>query len=225
MSSLDIEKKFLIDVGQHEMEVVFDQGFMRCLKFRNPNCNSAWFDIVTFEGGLLITGDYGSFCFRRLPDMFEFFGDARNGLKRINPSYWLEKCVAEDRSDGCLSFSYDAVLKSVKSYLEYSDLSDYSDAIIAELLEQGLDSATSVEEVRDTLTHFDWKGEYIFDDMSMGDRVFQDYSFYYLWCCHAIVWAIDQYDKYRADHIIEKVEFCHLDPESGKVSKIHDQPQ
>jgi len=74
---------FLADVKDHKMEIICDNQSIRLLKFRKPNTNCFWFEILTWPGSLCITGDCGSFMFRRSPDMFNFFrGD------NINLQYW-----------------------------------------------------------------------------------------------------------------------------------------
>lgn len=82
------------DTKDHKMEVVRDDGLYRHLKFRGKD-GICWFDLVTWPHVLTIHGDCGTFVFTRIEDMFQFFRGPT-----INPSYWSEKVVAEDRYGG-----------------------------------------------------------------------------------------------------------------------------
>lgn len=100
------EEKFLKDVSTHEMTIIRDDGVNRHLRFKRPDSGSYWFDIVTWNGILVINGDMGNYMFSRIDDMFNFFRTApndwnynKNGLS-INPSYWSEKLLAIDNNGG-----------------------------------------------------------------------------------------------------------------------------
>lgn len=87
----EVGKIFDIDHRGAEMEILQDDGLHRHVKFTLPRTSMYRFSLVTWPGYLAITGDVESFTFSREPDMFEFFGGNR---RRINPTYWAEKCVA-----------------------------------------------------------------------------------------------------------------------------------
>ena len=48
------EEQFLKDAADHQMEVLRDDGVNRHLRFRNPESNAYWFDIITWPGALLL---------------------------------------------------------------------------------------------------------------------------------------------------------------------------
>lgn len=92
------KEQFLRDVSEHVLTVLRDDGVERHLRFRKPGTYCYGFDLLTFPGHLLITGDCGSFLFRRLDDMFQFFRADREPVNElhINPQYWSEKLQATD---------------------------------------------------------------------------------------------------------------------------------
>lgn len=72
--------------GEHAMTIILDQGLYRHLRFRKTSTTEYWFDIITYPGSLVFTGDMGTMVFSRNDDMLEFFhGDY------VNVGYWLEK--------------------------------------------------------------------------------------------------------------------------------------
>lgn len=72
----------------HRMKIIRDEGLYRHVRFQEPGTSIWHWDLVTWPGHLVITGDLQDFHFARISDMFEFF---RGPVGRINPSYWAEK--------------------------------------------------------------------------------------------------------------------------------------
>lgn len=74
---------------KHEMEVLYDDGLYRHLRFQSPGTLMYGYDLVTWPGYLAINGDLVSgYTFSRLLDMIQFFASDAEG---INPTYWSEK--------------------------------------------------------------------------------------------------------------------------------------
>lgn len=107
MSRYDrIIQQFHKQTSEHQLEVISEAihisgGIYRHLRVKKPGTRIYGFDIMTWPGYLAITGDLGSAMFTRSPDMLAFFrpgrGDApADGGLYINPSYWAEKCSAND---------------------------------------------------------------------------------------------------------------------------------
>lgn len=117
--------QFLRDVNEHALSVIRDEGVDRHLRFRKPGTSCYGFDILTFPGHLLITGDCASYLFRRLEDMFEFFRTAHqrdpDGLG-INPQYWSEKLLATDcngrRGGAATEFSKEKFEANIKRWFD-----------------------------------------------------------------------------------------------------------
>lgn len=185
--------RFQRAVRAHEMTVVRDDGLYRNLTFKAPSTYNNHFHITTWPGYLAMTGDSGSYVFARLPDMFQFFRGSD-----INPGYWAEKLLAVDRHSGYHEFSQDAFRDAIKSDFEGWDFDSDEEKIAAwdELQNSDLSEDSSPESIDDAMTRaMDYKcavsGNRFTD---FWEHDLKDYTFRFLWCCHAIRWAVDQYD-------------------------------
>lgn len=197
------EARFLSDVAKHSMTVLRDEGVDRHLRFRFAGGGFCWFDIVTWQGRLVITGDCETFVFSRLDDMFEFF---RSSGGRINPQYWQEKIL--DGRDRARGFDWDhfrskALEAFDRATARHEDFERRAEA--RKDLEDELDEADSDEFGAVQLLRgyqyrpdgFD-KPAYFYFDLSDGGPDGKTWDFHYIWCCRAIVWAIQQYDQHHA---------------------------
>lgn len=198
--------EFMKDVAQHEVKILLDNDIYRHLRCKQPGSSCYWFDIITAPGILVFTGDMSGFTFRRLYDMFEFF---RNDSCGINPSYWAEKVEAECRGSGVEKFSEDKfkriVFECVRDWIRdhrdectraerrelweqiesdvlfYDDSDSYGVRLI--------DAAIGFEHMLNSQCKFRFE--------EFWEHNFNDYTFRFIWCCRAIVWAIAQYDAQR----------------------------
>ena len=210
----EVIKNFPKDVENHTMEVLQDNGVYRHLKFSRGGSSIMHFEVVTFPQYLVYVGDMGSFTFKRTEDMFRFF---RSSKGEVNPFYWSKKIEAEDECDGYQKFSLEAFKDNVKSWfldLEFdgdpedvnpdSDPERWSqdrkecwvqieDDVFYNLEDEDARQAYS------SVMGFEYKGTSLFDDFWEVDSM--EYTYRYLWCCHALVWAINQYDKYKGTEV------------------------
>lgn len=205
MSARDIEKEvaadFARDIAQHVMTVELDNGVHRCLHFGRPGTGVYSFRVVTWPGHLYVGGDCDDFVFTRLRDMFEFF---RSDHGRVNLSYWASKLSAEGMSRGAYVFSPDLYRAEIVSrYREWlrSHGDDYTSEQRHELRQrirhEVLSRAYDGEGVAyDAAYQFEWDGDAFFDEF--WDSNLKDYTHGFVWACHAIVWAIQQYDAAKA---------------------------
>lgn len=186
------EEIFLKDVANHEMTVLLDNGVYRHIRFKNPNSFINHFDIVTYPGYLCYSGDMGSYVFNRLEDMFNFFrqGNIDEGLK-INPYYWSEKVEAQCRRDGIKEYSAEKFREVIIDWLDQEEdvTEDLRQAVNDEVLCAAGDGEHEARRVVDDFEHDDFR----FRDFWETDLTVYTYRF--IWCCYAIVWAIDAYDK------------------------------
>ena len=192
----DNARRFKKDVARHQMTVLHDSGVYRHVRFQRPGTGIGYFDLHTSPGQLTIRGDMGTYVFARIYDMFNFFDFTSHG---INPGYWGEKLEAIARHEGYMAYSVDKFREWVKTDWR-ERLDEYTPAqrmtiraaIDSDIL--GDDNWGCNIEYREgameALNNFDVEG-FDYDDLSELD--FDDYSFHYLWACHAVQWGIQQY--------------------------------
>lgn len=201
------EERFLEDVKGHAMTVLRDDGVFRHLRFKRPDSGSYWFDLITWGGTLCIDGDCGTYVFRRLEDMFQFFRtDREHGQKDgrtlfINPGYWGEKLQSVARQGGCVEFSDERFVAAIKDCFQSwcedhepdeATKDDLWEAIQDEVLfcENEHESLRAVYEFRHEPTGFEFTDFF--------ELCLTDYTFHFLWCCYAIAWGVKTYDEAKA---------------------------
>lgn len=84
-----------VSTKNHRMKVIREDGLYRHIRFQEPGTSIWHWDLVTWPGHLVITGDLQDYHFARISDMFEFF---RGPVGRINASYWAEKLCGHAQS-------------------------------------------------------------------------------------------------------------------------------
>lgn len=203
-----MKEQFLRDVANHQMEIRLDYGVHRNVAFENPVSWSFRFELTTWPGHLAITGDMGTYIFARTKDMFRFF----RGNENPNLDYWSEKVQAGASRgvEGVKEFSYTNFQKRVIELLRDADL-DYlpggSRAKIFRALRQDvispLDDCPTNEEAHKLLSRFEYDGDIVFSDTCELD--FTEFTFHFQWCCWAILWGIERYDKAKDD--LQQVAF------------------
>ena len=211
------EGQALKDLASHQMEVIRDDGVHRHIRFRRPNTTSMWFDLITWNGTLCIDGDMGTHVFRRIEDMFEFFRSGEVGEQlRINPGYWAEKLRAiSDYGKGYEEFDSERFRQRVKetfdSWCEENGPVD-GEAEPDEIADFTAQKNALWDEIDDDVLYYADEGEIRAIDAALRftchetDFNFDDawewrckqFTYHYIWCCYAIVWGIQQYDKSKA---------------------------
>ena len=195
---------------RHQMAILRDDGVNRHLRFRQPNTNIFMFEIITWPGYLCYSGDMGCYVFSRIDDMFEFFRTDRHHMPltdgntlAINPSYWGEKLQAESMfGDGFKKFSADRLREVVKriydDHIADAELSDDDKADLwREIESQVLANADDGEyAVREAMRDFNYHG---FEFTDSWESSLTDYTWHFIWCCYALVWAIGKYDDKKAE--------------------------
>lgn len=182
LSDEKMEERFKADIIRHELTILHDDGLYRTLLCKDPQSGVYHYYITTWPGFLAISGDMGSYVFRRIEDMFQFFrGDG------INVSYWAEKVEAEDRRCKVQEFSSEIFYEQLNAFL--IDRGDNPDDF-TELY--GYDSEF---EAVSAVQAEDWGMDFL---MSYGH--FKQYTHHFRWICHAIVWAITQYDLQKGSN-------------------------
>lgn len=214
-----LEPQFLADVATHEMHVLRDDGVYRHIRFKRPGTVCMHFDLITWPGYLCYTGDMGTFVFTRLMDMFEFFRTDREHARRrgdkrlaVNRSYWAEKLVAFDgqrRHGSAMEFSETKLRAYVnETRLEWIREGRRSDRLskeerrdLWEVVEHEVLSCIDDDGEHATyiaMRDFWWipkRGKTRYEFTDFWDMEFKQYTHTFQWCCFAIAWGIEQYDK------------------------------
>lgn len=180
--------QFTRDVENHQMKVLVDNDVHRSLLFAQPGNGDMYFRINTWPHHLCISGDMGTFVFSRLTDMFEFF----RGDKEPSLGYWSEKLEAGTAEKYCEDTARAQILRQAnEAGLEPADL-EYATLRIARM---ELDSEFGFcNEVMNWSEH-----ELGFDIDTDGIGDCKEYTYHFVWCCRAIIWAIQQYDLAKAE--------------------------
>ena len=181
------QASFLDDVISHEMKVLADNGLSRALLFRDPNSGNQYFYITTWPRHLCISGDMGTFVFSRLPDMFEFF----RGDQQPNLGYWSEKLEAGTAEKHSESQAREIILSQAENAgLEPVDL-EY-----AKLKIERMDLESEFALYNEILHWSEHAVGFSIDSDDISRC--KEYTYHFTWCCHAIIWAIQQYDLAKA---------------------------
>jgi hypothetical protein len=195
--------RFMKDVRHHQMTIEIDVGEHRCIHFGRTSSSAYFFRLVTWPGGLSISGDMGDFQFARLSDMFKFFRDP-DMENRINVSYWYEKMQAQSKNNPAKEFSRDKLKSALRSQMDEWQVRLGDAAEIRREVEDDLDldEAYDVSSAYSLVNDFEASDGNRFNDFEAD---LQEYNFHFLWCLRAIVWGIKQYDllkqgRTQADH-------------------------
>ncbi|KAB7753684.1 hypothetical protein [Mycolicibacterium mucogenicum] len=190
-----------VSTRKHEMTVLRDEGTYRHIRFKEPGTSIWWFDLVTWPGHLVITGDLQDFHFSRLDDMFEFF---RKPPGYINASYWSEKLCGPQRFE---SFSPDSLKRQV--YKHFRDWCRDNEGPHYPLWRAIRDEVLDyLDECDETLAH-QRLHRFQFGRFNFGDSWewnLRDYDWHFLVSLHAIVWGIKQYDKSKPVKVLQHHE-------------------
>jgi len=210
------EQSFLKDVATHQMTVLMDNGLYRHVRFKKPGSYDMHFDLVTYPGFLVYSGDMGCYVFSRLDDMFQFFRSdrlERDGKKLyINLGYWAEKLQAVDgnrRKGSAMEYCQDkmeAVIKEQRlTWIREREIDKEQRRELWEELDN-LMADLNGDEGHDYHLVNNWDytpftgavrshGSARFYFQDLWDHNFQEYTHHFTWCCYALAWAIQVYDE------------------------------
>jgi hypothetical protein len=196
------EKDFLNDIKGHQLTIIQDNGVHRHLRFRNPLDSEMHFELITWPGYLCYTGDMGTFVFRRITDMFEFFSSPRqraqsNGKDIVfDYRYWAQKLEA-GKSDA-IRYSPSKFIDIVRQYMDqhacFTDV--VREAVECEVMEAanlGQDVALHV------LYNFKEEGAH-FEYLEDIDPT--EFTHQFVWCCYALSWGIERYEVTKRDKAV-----------------------
>lgn len=193
----EAKKAFLERFEKFEMTIEKDDGVFRHLRFRDPEEMHGWFNITTAPDMLIVRGDYGTYVFSRVYDMFNFF----RGTGGTDPGYCASKAIAQplDGVRACSGFSQhklkEQVTEAFETYLDYEHgdkpeevKDDYREELYDFLDE--IDSWSSFYSADGTELY---NSEFLFSSYHYSPEVL---SYSYLWSYFAVVKGIERYFEY-----------------------------
>jgi hypothetical protein len=203
MTYVTNEESFLRDVAEHQVQILRDDGVYRHIRFKRPSTSDMHFDMITWPWCLCYTGDMGTYVFRRLEDMFQFFRAGRCQFQkghelRINPGYWAEKVEGADCHDGIKEYRAEKFRARITEWIDDMGASpELREAVEDEILSCADEGE---HEARRAVRLFEHNGEDVFQDFQEIDLT--EYTHRFMWCCYALAWGIQKYDdaKKEAGH-------------------------
>lgn len=205
------EDRFLSDVEGHQLTVIRDDGVNRHIRLSRPSSSGYRFDLVTWAGILVITGDCGTWVFSRVEDMFGFFrmdrsdfNFNRKGGLSINPGYWSEKLLAVDKSGrrggDAEEFSEELFRKEIKEWFDGHefDSQEQADDCWSDIESEVLAPAEGGDESQAMHAAYIFSHESGFNFADFYEVNCRVYTWHFIWCLYAIVWGIRAYDVHHS---------------------------
>ena len=198
----NVEKIFKKDTEDHEIHVMHNYGVYRHLVFKRPGAYSCYerFELVTFPGSLVYTGDCGTYTFSRTNDMFHFFNK-----KNINPEYWGEKCTSEDIHSRMVEYSVEVWEEEVRELVQDWAEERRDDGCGEDMISAQIEAVE--EDILSVRPDFELEARKLIDDFMPINHAdghplnFDDFweirltkaTHRYIWACHAIRWGVEQF--------------------------------
>lgn len=207
--------EFLEHVKNHKMTVLHDDGTYKHLRFKQPDTNNRYFELMFYPNYSVITGDMGAWTFSRIEDMMKFHrGD---GLD-IDFRYWKEKVVSCSRfGAGNISAFSDfdfkefrgKITRHIDDWFEHSDVEqskiddlkrDVHDCIFVPISDWQRCKGADLK-AYELLSDYEY-----FYTTDCGSKKFQfedvhefgswgKMTGYFAFACYALRWGIQQYDE------------------------------
>lgn len=192
----EVLRRFNSDIEGHEMTILLDQDVYRHLRFKKPGTGMYYFDIITSPWLLTIRGDMGTYVFSREHDMFPWFNGGY-----VNADYWAQKLQAIDKQGGLRQHSEKLFKQHIiqdfwERRLDHEPKA--AAAIWAEIRENILGRWVDRSTGRDCFQLMDDFESNRFRYAEAYEHNFDEPTFHYLWCCHAILSGIQHYYEAKA---------------------------
>lgn len=224
----DARRMFQIDTEGMALEVVLDQGVHRHLRFRAHGRSLYWFDIHTSPGLLVFHGDAGNWMFSRVEDMLTFFrgGPVNPGYwgekvvardRHGDPQTYDRLLLLSSLKQHAIQYATDTWERPDDDWAD-PETDDWQErragfyrAVVEELVstdelawDRGGEPATGLlmnwqyeERTKDSRGLTQFRRHTPFSEAwDWGPHTGSDHLF--LWCLHAIVWGIEQYDAAKS---------------------------
>lgn len=192
------EQQFLRDVENHSLEILHDQGLYRHLRFNSADVTANYFEIMTWENHLSLTGEAGSFVFSAKKDMFAFFRRGDGGIT-INPAYCSDKLISIDQNIKFRHFDPQKFIDQVTLQFilwsdQNNDLAEPTIKAVWDEIETKVIAAVAEGQAQayQAVKNFQHDA-FQFEELLEVNTYTHNAK--YLWCLYAICWGIQQYDN------------------------------
>ncbi|MFF2475140.1 hypothetical protein [Streptomyces sp. NPDC058066] len=193
----EIAARFARETANHEMRILQDDGLYRHVAFMDTKHGDLYrFDLITWPNHLVIRGDGPNFLFAVYPtaDMLQLFRQSRHG-GGINAGYWQEKALAGQIKDWSEEkFRTWVVEEAAAAEARYPGAVEAVGKQILHSDEHNTEHRGTAEYAVASFDH----GDFRLRLPDPWEESFEDYSWEFLWACHAIVHGIALYDAARA---------------------------
>lgn len=196
IESENIKKIFDDDIKDHKLTIIMDDGLSRHIRLANPKTMIRYYDLITWKRHLCICGDMGTYVFKRIDDMFDFFrGD------KINSRYWTEKLVSDSMFGGYHEFDIDNFREIIKEEFEEWEFKDEveKERVWADVEFSVLTMDPETEQTAMTAA-IDYKSDYDHEFGDFWETTITQYTHNYIWILHAIVHGIKLYDESKKEN-------------------------
>jgi hypothetical protein len=186
--------RFARETAAHELTVLHHDGLYRHFKLADPSGGFYRFDLITWPHNLFLRGDGFSFGFAVWPteDMFDVFRGSSSG--GINPGYWQEKVTAGKARDWSEDLFRAWVLdEATKAEARHPGAVEAVGKQILHSDEHGTEYRGTAEYAVAAFSHGGFRLRFPND----WEKDFEDYSWEYLFACHAVLFGIGRWDAAR----------------------------
>jgi hypothetical protein len=206
----EVAERFAEDIADHKLtiEECGPLPFRSILarRHRGDGWDSCYhFRVITYPGGLLYTGDMGTYVFQRCWDMFDWwpskYGDA------FDFRYIAEKCQAADKCDSIKQWSGSKAKATIDEMIaEHRDQQpadwdveedgEWTAVVDEEYLDQLMEVRNHVSDFSNSEYNIQEFYRLLYEVDGLEDvceiPTPSEYSLRFVWCCHAVRWLIDE---------------------------------
>lgn len=184
------------DTKNHKLKIIRNNpGLIISLFAYSPGTMFESFNVVITEGFLAIHGDGGSYMFSGKDVESLFMFNDQESISEIALRKITKSLVSVDKECGFFEFDLESFLSNVKDNIKYAvNNLDIKDREKKEIISEFESELSDVDDEYSAISYVQsFNDERIPDMFCDFEWNFKKYTSRYIWCCHAIAWALKQY--------------------------------